>query len=197
LTSLIGLSVHPLLTFFMGRAPSPVQSLAIFPVVHALYFLFSALGLSFQEAAIALLGRRCEHAAPLARFGGGLALAASGGLAVVAFTPLAGVWFQTVSGLPEELALLARVPTQVLVLVPALSVILAFERAILVQQRVTHPITVATAIEVAAIAALFPLFGWGLGLTGVTAAMAAFLGGRLASTLFLMPRALVVLRQHP
>ncbi|CAN5330509.1 hypothetical protein BH24GEM2_BH24GEM2_07020 [soil metagenome] len=195
LTSLIGLTTHPLLTFFMGRAPAPVESLAVFPVVHALYFLFSALALSFQEAAIALLGRRCEHAGALARFGVGLALAASGGLALVAWTPLAGLWFDTVSGLPPNLAGLARVPTRILVLLPALSVILAFQRAVLVQQRTTPPITAATALEVAAIAALFPLFGWGVGMMGVTAAMAAFLGGRLASVLFLMPRAWGVLRQ--
>lgn len=195
LTSLIGLTVHPLLTFFMGRAPAPVESLAVFPVVHALYFLFSALGLSFQEAAIALLGRRCEHAGALARFGAGLALAASGGLALVAFTPLAGVWFEAVSGLPTDLAAMARVPTRILVLLPALSVILAFQRAVLVQQRTTHPITVATVLEVALIATLFPLFGWGVGLMGVTAAMVAFLGGRLASVLFLTPRAWGVFRQ--
>lgn len=195
LTSLIGLTVHPLLTFFMGRAPAPVASLAVFPVVHALYFLFSAFGLSFQEAAIALLGPRCEHAASLARFGLGLAMAASGGLALVAFTPLSAVWFETVSGLPAELAALARVPTRVLVLLPALSVILAFQRAILVQQRTTPPITAATLLEVLAIAALFPVFGWGVGLMGVTAATAAFLGGRLGSVLFLAPRAYGLLRQ--
>lgn len=197
LTSLIGLTVHPLLTFFMGRAPSPVQSLAVFPVVHALYFLFSALGLSFQEAAIALLGPRCEHVRPLGRFGAGLALAASGGLALVAFTPLAGVWFETISGLPAALAAIARTPARILVLMPALSVILSFQRAILVQERTTRPITMATAIEVVTITTLFPLFGWGVGLMGVTAAMLALLGGRSASVLFLIPGALRVVRRLP
>jgi progressive ankylosis protein len=190
LTSLIGLTVQPLLTFFMGRAPSPVESLAVFPVVHALSFLFSALGLSFQEAAIALLGPRREHVRPLARFGAGLALAASGGLALVAFTPMAGVWFETVSGLPPELAALALTPARIAVVLPALSVTLSFQRAILVQARTTRPITVATAIELAAIAALFPLFGWGLGLMGVTAALLSFLCGRVASVSFLAWRAL-------
>ena len=188
LTSLIGLTVQPLLTFFMGRAPSPVESLAVFPVVLALSFLFRAFGLSFQEAAIALLGRHGEHARELARFAVGLALATSAGLALVAFTPLAGVWFETVSGLPPNLARIALVPTMILVPLPALSVALAFQRALLVQQRTTGPITVATAIEVVSIAVLFPVFGWGLGMMGVTAAMLAFLGGRLASVLFLVPR---------
>jgi progressive ankylosis protein len=197
LTSLIGLTVQPLLTFFMGRSPAPVESLAVFPVVHSLSFLFSALALSYQEAAIALLGRHCEHARALLRFAGGLAVAGSAGLALVAFTPLASVWFETISGLPPELATIAVEPTRVLVLLPALSVLLSFQRAVLVQQRTTGPITTATAIEVAMIAALFPLFGWGIGLIGVTAAVSAFLVGRFASVLYLARRAIIVLRRQP
>lgn len=185
LTSLIGLTVQPLLTFFMGRAPSPVESLAVFPVVHALSFLFSALGLSFQEAAIALLGRHCEHVRPLARFAAGLALGASGALALVVFTPLADVWFRTVSGLPADLAIAALTPARIAVALPALSVALSFQRALLVQARATRPITGATLIELAVIAALFPLFGWGIGMAGVTAALLSFLCGRVASVGFL------------
>ena len=179
LTSVIGLTSQPILTFFMGRAPSPVESLAVFPVVHALSFLFRAPGLSFQEAAIALLGKRCEHFPELARFGTVLGLATSGLLGLVAFTPLADVWFITVSGLTPELASFARIPTMIIVPLPALSVLLSFQRAILVQGRRTRPITVATVAEVAGIALLFPVFGWGIGMVGVTAAVLAFLGGRL------------------
>ncbi|MEJ2504386.1 MAG: hypothetical protein P8177_13920, partial [Gemmatimonadota bacterium] len=186
LTSLIGLTVQPMLTFFMGRAPAPIESLAVFPVVHSLSFLFRALGLSFQEAAIALMGKRFEHYPELARFAAGLGLAASGGLALVAFTPLADVWFVTVSGLTPELASFAVTPTRILAPLPALSVLLSFQRAVLVQGRRTRPITLATAIEVVAVAALFPLFGWGIGLVGVTAAVLAFVGGRFGSVGYLL-----------
>jgi progressive ankylosis protein len=185
LTSFIGLTVHPLLTFFMGRSPAPVESLAVFPVVHALSFLFRSLGFSYQEAAIALLGRRCEHVAILARFGVIMAIAAAGGLALVAFTPLAQVWFGVVSGLPDELAAFAVVPSRILVPLPALAVLLALQQAILVQGRATRPISVATTLEVAVIAALFILFGWGVGMTGVNAAMLALVGGRMAGTAYL------------
>lgn len=188
LTSLIGLTVQPLLTFFMGRAPGPLESLAVFPVVHALTFLFRSIGLSFQEAAIALLGPRSEHAWALGRFGAGLALASSAALALVAFTPLSGLWYGTVSGLSPDLAAAAVIPTRVLVPLPALSVLLSFQRALLVQERNTRPITVATAVEVVGIALLFPVFGWGVGLMGVTSATLAFLGGRIAGVLFLLPR---------
>jgi progressive ankylosis protein len=185
LTSFIALTVHPMLTFFMGRAPMPVESLAVFPVVHALSFLFRAAGFSFQEAVIALSGRRCEHIAPLARFGVTMAIVSAGGLAIVAFTPLAGFWFEVVSGLPPELSAFALTPTRLAVLLPALAVLLAFQQAVLVQARSTRSITHATVLEVAAIALLFTFLGR-TGMVGATAAMLALVGGRLAGNAFLV-----------
>ncbi len=194
LTSLIGLTVQPLLTFFMGRALSPIESLAVFPVVHALSFLFRSLGLSFQEAALALMGRRHEHFPELARFALWLGLVSSAALGLVTFTPLASVWFGTVSGLTPELIAFALAPARLLVPLPALSVLLSLQRAVLMQGRRTHPITVATSIEVTGVAVLFVTFGWGLDFVGVTAAIIAFLGGRLAGVLYLLRSSLEVLR---
>ncbi len=194
LTSLIGLTVQPLLTFFMGRAVAPVESLAVFPVVQSLGFIFRALGLSFQDAALALLGEKNEHFRELARFALGLSLASAAGLAFIAFSPLARVWFETVSGLSAELASLAIQPTRILVALPALSVILSFQRALLIQQRRTRPITVASAVEIVGIGLTFVLAGWVLGMVGVTAAILAFLVGRLASTVYLVPLCVSVLR---
>jgi hypothetical protein len=198
LTSLIGLTVQPLLTFFMGRAASPLESLAVFPVVHALSFVFRSFGLSYQEAAIALLGRNNEHYRIMARFGLVLGLATSGGLAIVAFSPLASVWLETISGLTPELASYAIWPIRIMVPLPALSVYLSLQRAVLVQGRRTSPISGATVVEVAGIALLFPLFGFGLGWAGATAAFIAFLGARLAGNLYLLrPVRQVLARREP
>jgi len=188
LTSLIGLTVQPLLTFFMGRAPSPLESLAVFPVVHALSFLFRAPGLAFQEVVIALSGRRLEHIAPLRTFGLGLGLAASGGLALVAFTPLANFWFEVVSGLPRELSTLAAGPTRFAMPLPAMTVLLAFQQAILVQTRRTRAITAASLFEVAGIAVLFTLFGWKIRIFGASAAMVGLVGGRILANGYLWTR---------
>jgi hypothetical protein len=186
LTSLIGLAAQPMMTFFMGRAAAPVESLAVFPVVISLAFLFRSMGLSFQEVGIALMGRQFQQFKPLARFALVLALGSSGGLALVAFTPLADFWFVTVSGLSPDLAAFAILPTAILVPIPFLSVLLSFQRGMLVVARRTRPITIATAIEVTGIAIIFPLLGWRLGLVGVTAAAISILLGRLAANSFLM-----------
>jgi progressive ankylosis protein len=186
LTSFIALTVQPLLTFLMGRAPAPVESLAVFPVVHALSFLFRAASFSYQEVVIALAGRHYEHARQLVRFGAMLAVLTAGGLALVAFTPLARIWFGDVSGLPADLAALAIAPTRIAVLLPSIAVLVAFQQGLLVLARDTPPITVATIAEVLIIAATFVIFGWVVGMTGVSAAMLALLCGRAAGSLVLV-----------
>lgn len=185
LTSMIGLTVQPLLTFFMGRSIAPVESLAVFPVVHSLSFFFRSMGLAFQDSSIALMGSRFEHFRELRRFGVGLGLATSAGLALVAFTPLADVFFVTISGLSPDLARVALTPTRIIVLLPAMSVLLSMQRAILVESRRTHHITAASAIEVTAVALTFVGLGFGLDLVGATAAFGAFLAGRTASNIYL------------
>ncbi len=186
LTSLIGLAAQPMMTFFMGRAAAPVESLAVFPVVVSLVFIFRSMGLSFQEVSIALMGKRYEHFRPLARFALVLGLGASGALALVTLTPLSSFWFVTVSGLTPELAAYAIIPAAVLVPMPAMSVLLSFQRSLLVTGRRTRPITLATALEVGGIALFFPLLGWKMGWVGVTAAAVAILLGRVISNSFLM-----------
>ena len=185
LTSVIGLATHPMLTFFMGRAQAPLESLAVFPVIHALSFMFRAVGISYQEAAIALLGNDLEHRRAVGRFATGLGVVCSAGLALFAFTPIFGFWFETVSGLTPELAAYARVPAMILVPLPALSVWLSYQRAVKVLTRQTKAITVATILEVTGIAIIFAAVGWGLDFVGATAAVLAFLGGRIISNLYL------------
>jgi hypothetical protein len=197
LTSLIGLSVHPMLTFFMGRSVSPVESLAVFPVVHALSFFFRSMGLAYQDTSIALIGDRLEHLPELRRFAVSLGLATSLGLALVAFTPLSSVFLITISGLTPELTAFALTPVRIIVLLPALSVLLSVQRAILVEGRRTRHITVASAVEITVVALTFVALGWGLNLVGATAAFGAFFAGRAASNAYLLFPTRQVVRHPP
>ena len=186
LTSLLGLSISPLLTFFMGRSTSPVQSLAVFPVVHALVFLFRALGLSFQDAAIALLGRGREGYDAIARFALLMGVGATALYGVLVLTPLADLWFRTVSGLSIELAAFALPAARVVAPLPFLGVWLSLQRGVLMRNRRTRPITFATGAEVLVIGVSFVSLAWGVGTVGVTAAFAAILLGRVSSNAYLI-----------
>jgi len=185
LTSLIGLTVQPLLTFFMGRSIAPLESLAVFPVIHSISFFFRSMGLAFQDTAIALMGDGFEHFVELRRFAISLGAATTAGFALVAFTPLSDVYFVAISGLPPELAQFALIPTRIIVLLPALSVLLSLQRAILVESRRTRHITGASAVEIATVAVTFVALGWGLDFVGATAAFSAFFAGRVMSNAYL------------
>ena len=186
LTSLLGLGVHPMVTFFLGKSRMPLESLAVMPVIISLVFIFRSLGLSYQEVAIALLGEEGRNLDRLKRFAGKLALAVSGGLAVIAFTPLSYVWFHHVSGLSLDLALFAKIPTQVLVIIPALTVTISLQRGVLVAFKTTKPITVATAIEVLAIFTVLAITLHGINLVGAVGASLALILGRTLSNLYLI-----------
>jgi hypothetical protein len=193
LTSTMAMSVQPMVTFFVGQSRYPLQSLAVLPVVHGLTFIFRALGLSYQEVGIALLGDQWQDYRPIRNFACGLAAAAAGGLVLISYTPLASIWFRDVSGLTPELTAFALLPTQILAWLPAGSVWMSFQRSVLVHARETTAITRASIAEVAAVLAVtVHALGW----VGAVAATTAILCGRLVGNLWLIGPAVGAARRH-
>ena len=99
LTSLLAMAVPPMVTFYMGQSRHALESLAVLPVVHGLTFMFRAIGLSYLEVVVALLGDQREHIRAVLRFGAVVGVVAAMGLGLIGFTPLVSVWFEDVSGL--------------------------------------------------------------------------------------------------
>ena len=186
LTSVMVTGIQPAVTFFMGQARYPLESLAVLPVIHGLTFIFRALGLSYQEVGIALFGDDWEHYQSIRNFAYGLAAAVATGLVAIAYTPLATVWFQQVSGLTPELTAFALVPTRILAWLPACSVWMAFQRATLVHARETRSITWASVLELAVVVTVLAATIGGLAWTGAVAAATAILAGRVAGNVSLV-----------
>ncbi len=187
LTTVLALGVRPLVTFFMGQSSMALDSLAVFPVVHALTFLFICLGLSFQEVVIALVGDSHDNYLPLRNFALILAVATSCGLGLITFTPLSDVWFMTVSGLSPELASFSNLPARLLTLIPALWVLLSFQRGILVNKARTGPITQGTVAQVLTILLVLVLTIHVLEWVGIVSAALALLCGGVVSCAYLLP----------
>jgi hypothetical protein len=186
LTSILALAIYPLISFFMGKSRLPIESLAVLPVLNALTFIFRSAGLSFQEAAITLLGQGKNSYRKLRSFALLLGIAASFVLGFISFTPAAFLWFHHVSGLTLELTKLAIWPIRIMSILPALEVLLALQRSLLVKGRNTRPITIATAIEVTVIASVLLLaISWGH-MIGVMAAALAAVCGRLCAIGYLL-----------
>jgi Na+-driven multidrug efflux pump len=185
LTAVIFLAVHPVVTLFLGRSRLPLESLAALPVVNGLVFLFGSAGISYQEVAIALMGRRKEHFPELGRFAlvlGGVLVAL---FASIVFTPLADVWFVRIAGLTEDLVAVALPASRILVVQPALTLALAFLRSVLVVDRTTAPATWATVVEVSGIVTglVLGIYAWDW--VGVVAAAAGYVFGRAAATAYI------------
>jgi len=157
LTPFVALSAQPIVTLFLAQSVRPVDSLAVMPVVHSFTFMFRSLGLSYQEVAITFLNKNANaYYTKIRNFAFMIAAGSTVALFSLTATPLADLWFIHITSLTRELADFAKTPAIIMSLLPALTVFISFERSMLIKNKITTPITIATLIEVIVI--LFTLF---------------------------------------
>lgn len=184
ITPLIALSVPPMTTFFLLKGKNPMESVAVMPVLNSLTFVFRAVGLSFQEVAIALMDKENKNFVKIRNFVRGLIAFNLIAYGMISFTPLSYIYFEVVSGLTKELSNIAILPARILTFIPPLTVLLAFQRSIIVKSGNTGSMTAATMIEVFvafSILFLIPL----LDIQGVVLASLALLIGRVCGNTYL------------
>jgi progressive ankylosis protein len=186
LMTILGLGVHPMVTFFMGKGRFPLESLAVLPVVNAFLFLFRSVGLSYQEAVIALLRQNSANLDKLRSFGVWVGIFLIAGFMLVAFTPLSAIWFHSVSGLDLHLTGFALLPVKILAILPGMAVLVTFQWGVLVHGGKTSPISMATMAEVATILLVLSLLIGFFDMTGIIAAAIAFLSGTIVGNLYLL-----------
>ena len=182
LTSFITLAARPAIVFFLGRSFMSIESLAIWPVITSFMFIFAAVGLSFQEVGIVMISEKLDGYKPVRNFALCLAFSAMAIYTAVVFTPLSDLWFRVVSGLSTELSIFAVTPAQIFFLMPALTVILSFQRSLMVVLKKTKAISIATTLELIGIVViLYPLIFHFNMIGAVAAATAAIIGRLLAN----------------
>ncbi|MFW7378995.1 MAG: hypothetical protein ACOH5I_09340 [Oligoflexus sp.] len=179
MTGVLGLVAQPLVTLAMNRARFPLESLAVLPVVNGLIFFFRAIPLSYQETIISLLGKGEHYRQALRNFAWLLAISLSLLLITITLTPLADLWLNGVAGLDENLANFAKLPLQILIPTPVLTLVLCWHRSRLIHLNHTSPITSASSLELAGIACILALAIGVFDLVGAVAASVALMGGRL------------------
>jgi len=184
LTSLINLGMHPMVTFFIGQSRNAIESLAVLPVLNALVFIFKSFGLSYQEAVIVLI-HKTKNYSVLRNFERLMAFSVVAGLAAISFTPLADLWLLKISGLSPELASFSKAPLMIYTIFPALTVMISFQRGLLVYRKNTKPITLSSILEVMGVGIALYIGIHFFNLIGVTAAIIAYIAGRVISNLYL------------
>ena len=163
-----------------------IESLAVWPILQSLLLIFMSFGLSFHEVTIALLGDHLENYRRLRNFALTLLVLTIGLFVLFGFSPLSLFWFQRVSGLTPELASFVQKPVQLLAPLPALWMVLTFQRSVLVNARRTAAITWATALDILLMALVLTLGIHYWNQIGVLAAAAALLAGRLGAVVSLV-----------
>lgn len=187
LTAILALGVHPMVTFFMGKSRFPIESLAVLPVINSLIFVFRSLGLSYQEVIIALLGENKKNYESIKRFAIYLGVFLLITLSIILFTPLLFIWFQKVSGLSFELAKFSILPARILVILPLMTLLISFQRALLVHTKETGPIKGASLIEIVVIIFTLYLSVTFFKIPGAIAAAISYTVGRLFANSYLLP----------
>jgi hypothetical protein len=187
MTSLLTLLVLPLGSAALSRMPQALASLAVWPVVSGFIFMLRSMGVAYNEVVVALLDES-GAVASLQRFAAFLASAATTLLILLAATPLSSWWFETVSGLPPNLAEMARRSVWFALPLPAFNVYQSWYQGILLHTRKTRGITEAIAISLA-VSLVVLTVGVRLGtIVGLYVGWSAFSLGGLAQMFWLRRR---------
>jgi hypothetical protein len=142
MTSLLTLLVQPIGSAALGRMPKALESLAVWPVISGLVFLFRSMGMAYNEVVVALLDEP-RSSTNLRRYSGWLAIVSSGLLLLVAATPISKLWFERVSALTPTLATLAQSAIWAAIPLPGLTVLQSWYQGAILNSRKTRAITEA------------------------------------------------------
>jgi hypothetical protein len=176
LTSLIVMIYMPIGSAAMGRMPRALDSLAVWPVVSGLVFIFRSLGVAFNEVVVALLDE--PGAVPqLRRFTALLAASVTGLLFLIAATPLSRLWLVDVSALPADLADLGQMALWIALPVPAFNTLQSWFQGNLVNAERTRGVTESVAISLLISLVVLYLGTQADDIVGLYVAWAAFMLG--------------------
>lgn len=187
LTPLITLVIQPVGAGAISRMPEVVSSLAVWPVINSLAFLWQSVGLAFNEVVVALLGEPGARA-QLRRFTTLLVVATTVTFGLLALTPLADLWMEHVAGLSPELAGLASAALWLALPIPGCRALQSWFQGKLVVARKTGAVTEAVVVFFVVCAGVL-----GLGVAqqwrGIEVVLIGFSLARIAQTVWLAVRA--------
>lgn len=184
MTSLLSLIVNPIGSAALSRMPFPIESLATWPVVSGLLFMFRSPGIAYNEVVVALLDEP-RSLISLRRFIGWLILTTTALLLFILLTPVAHFWFATLSALDPRLVTLAQGSLWLTLFMPALSVLQSWYQGSILYSRKTGGITQAVIVFLLVCAVMLGVgVAWGR-VPGVYFGMATFALATLLQTAWL------------
>lgn len=145
LTSLLTMIWRPIGSAAISRMPFALQSLAVWPVVSGLIFLFQTFGISYNEVVVALLDKP-GAARNLRKFSMILVITISSMFLLIVATPLSNFWFSNVAALPENLLPYATKSIGFMLPIPAFAALMSWFQGAILFSRKTRGIPEAVAV---------------------------------------------------
>ncbi len=187
LTSLLTLLVLPLGSAALSRMPSTLPSLAVWPVLSGLTFMFRSIGVAYNEVVVALLEEPLSTQS-LRRYTVILTAFTTSLILLMALTPLSLIWFRIISGLDPGLAEIAVIGLIIAIPTAGFAVLQSWFQGLILHGGQTRSITEAVVLYLGTCSA-FLWIGVTRGLvTGLYWGMGAFTMAMFLQTLWLWYR---------
>jgi hypothetical protein len=145
LTSLITLISQPLISTALSRMPRALDSLAIWPVLSGLLFIFRSPGVAYNEVVVSLLKNPNSYR-KLKKFAVIITSVSSILLLLITLTPLSSFYYSKVSALPTALITLGNAALWFSLLIPGANTLQSWYQGILLQSGKTKGIPEAVGI---------------------------------------------------
>lgn len=145
LTSLLTLIVQPLGSAALSRMPLALTSLAVWPVLSGISFMFRSIGVAYNEVVVALLEEPLSTHS-LQRFTVLLTAFTTSMILVMALTPLSLLWFRVISGLEPELANMASIGLMIAIPTAGFAVLQSWFQGLILHGGKTRSITEAVVL---------------------------------------------------
>lgn len=145
-TAVLVLLVQPLVTFTLARLDNPTITLAAWPVLFQIMLLARAAALALPEVVITLYDGK-ETFAPLRQFSLIITAVVTLFLILFTFTPLADWYIFTVQDMETTVGVTAQEILPLFIFFPALSVITAWLRGLLIAKKETKAVNIGMGIN--------------------------------------------------
>lgn len=182
-TSLITMLVNPAIERGLASMPDPTRSLAAWPIILSIMWFMRAGGMAYQEVVISLNDSEDHHRILrniTMRLGLGLSLT----MLLFAATPLVKFYLSTIVGVTADLHGLVIAGAQAAFLLPLLTTLHSYFRALLMLSNRTAAIYQAIALGFT-VTAVIVWIGIALGLHGILAASLGLTLGQAFELLYL------------